>query len=317
MAVLSKEYGHNFTKQKMKPDPISPQNGDEQTINGKPSVYYDGYWMRRYDAPKHLNDSYEEKRKLIKMLTKRVFRNIEAGMNTPGYKLDAARQAYDNCQNNVEKRVHAGMLAGALLNRATDILTHVVELQKDGVHIVPQNELIRQCGKNLMEALELGKQVKHYSGCEGIDELWGEPFKAFSLSMEDFYKSRYQKIAHALQMIDDIALLMMQIAHQIDVFNNMDSKIKDYAHTANQVVETAKNDPVFLTLWPKFVACSESILNYPNIVSESRSSKTSQAFTLIKSGNNLIKHITSARVTMPKSYAEYQQACEEFIQSIS
>ncbi|MGC4093589.1 MAG: hypothetical protein QM756_37965 [Polyangiaceae bacterium] len=38
--------------------------------------------------------------------------------------------------------------------------------------------------------------VLHRSGEEGIDELWGEPFKAFAFPIEEFYKSRYIKIAH-------------------------------------------------------------------------------------------------------------------------
>ena len=56
------------------------------------------------------------------------------------------------------------MLAGALFNRAADIFTTVVDLEAKGVHISPDNELMRQCGEFFGEALELGKTVKHYSG---------------------------------------------------------------------------------------------------------------------------------------------------------
>jgi hypothetical protein len=47
--------------------------------------------------------------------------------------------------------------------------------------------------------------VLHRSGDEGIDELWGEPFRAFSIPVEAFYESRYIKIAQALREIDRIA----------------------------------------------------------------------------------------------------------------
>ncbi len=160
--------------------------GEQRTINGKPCVFYAGYWIRRYDITLDTYGSYTDKKRLIKMLTRRVFHNTETGINMPGSKLKETRAAYDNNDNPKQKRINAAMLAGALLNRATDILTHVVELQKDGVEITPQNELIRQCGRHLMEALDLGKQVKHCSGAEGIDELWGEPFKAFSQPINDF-----------------------------------------------------------------------------------------------------------------------------------
>ena len=64
------------------------------------------------------------------------------------------------------------MLAGALFNRATDIFTNVVELAERGVFLSPTSDLMRKCGRCLKEALDLGEQVKHYSGHEGIDELW-------------------------------------------------------------------------------------------------------------------------------------------------
>ena len=71
----------------------------------------------------------------------------------------------------------------------------LVELEACGVCIEPQNDLMRACGTCLREALEYGKLVRHRNGDSGIDELWGEPFKAFIMSIEDFYESRYVKIA--------------------------------------------------------------------------------------------------------------------------
>ena len=82
------------------------------------------------------------------------------------------------------RRIKGGMLAGALFNRATDIFTKLVEIQTLGVEIPSDNALLRECGEYFQEALELGKMVLHRSGEEGIDELWGEPLKAFSFPIE-------------------------------------------------------------------------------------------------------------------------------------
>lgn len=65
------------------------------------------------------------------------------------------------------------MLAGALFNRAADIFLKLVELQTCGIEILSDNPLMRECGRCLLEAMELGKNVLHRSGEEGIDELWG------------------------------------------------------------------------------------------------------------------------------------------------
>ncbi len=52
---------------------------------------------------------------------------------------------------------------------------------------------MRQCGEHLQESLALGKMVLHRSGEEGIDELWGEPFKAFAFPIEEFLQEPLRK----------------------------------------------------------------------------------------------------------------------------
>jgi hypothetical protein len=64
---------------------------------------------------------------------------------------------------------------------------------------------MHECGECFLEALELGRMVRHRGGDESIDELWGEPFKAFSIPVEDFYESRFLKIAQTMRDIDHIA----------------------------------------------------------------------------------------------------------------
>lgn len=287
--------------------------GEQHTINGKPCVFYAGYWIRRYDITLDTYGSYTDRKRLIKMLTRRVFHNAETGINMPGSKLEETRAAYDNNDNPEQKRINAAMLAGALLNRATDILTHVVELQKDGVEITSQNELIRQCGSHLMEALDLGKQVKHYSGAEGIDELWGEPFKAFSQPMNDFYQSRYLKIGLSMAMIDNIGTVINQNLGQINEFTDIVKKVNDFTSISKLAVETVKQDPVFLELWPAYIATGEELTNFkPKLAANLGPLEElyfEKTIELIKAGKNLISYVSSARVPMPKSYEKYTKKC--------
>ena len=177
--------------------------GTKRMIEGRWRVFYDGYWIKLYEPPA---DSLNAKKSLIQALTRRLFNHVEHGLNIPGTRLEEARRAFEAEADPQRKRVKGGMLAGALFNRAADVFQKVVELQSLGVHIGHDNALMQQCGSHLQEALTLGRMVLHRSGEEGIDELWGEPFKAFAFPIEEFYRSRYLKIAQAMHAIDQIAV---------------------------------------------------------------------------------------------------------------
>ena len=155
-------------------------NGSRKEINGKPHIFYDGYWIRYYPPP---DETLSAKRDLLLVLTRRTFHHTEPGINTPGNRVETARQAYESERAPERKRVNAAMLAGALFNRATDLFTSIVDLEERGIRIDTDNELMTQCSECFQEALELGKQVRHSSGHEGIDELWGEPLKVFTQSI--------------------------------------------------------------------------------------------------------------------------------------
>ena len=88
-----------------------PENGATKTINGVPSVYYDGYWIRYYEPPA---DSLIARKRLIESLTRRTFHHTEPGINTPGENLELARAAYEKDTDPRKKRVNGAMLAGAL-----------------------------------------------------------------------------------------------------------------------------------------------------------------------------------------------------------
>ena len=286
-------------------------NGTPRDFAGKPCIFYDGYWIRRYDLTEQ---TFRDKKNLIDQLTKRVFHHTEPGINTPGYKLDDARAAYESETDPSRRRVCAAMLAGALLNRANDIFTHVVELEEQGVHIEPQNELLRECGRCLRESLDLGPHVKHYSGEEGLDELWGEPFKAFSLPLEEFYAGRYVKIAQSMRAIDSIAGRMIDRMAGLPGFEGLDALVQRFAAAAKAECETLKRDPVIFQVWPEFVATGEQLAEFTPVLSgpqaELRAEILFPALNMIREGQQLVTWIATARVPMPRSMENYFAAMD-------
>lgn len=220
-------------------EPQCPENGTTQTIEGVPSIYYDGYWVRYYKPP---GDSLVARKQLIESLARRTFHHTEPGINTPGENLELARAAYENETEPRKKRVNGAMLAGSLFNRATDIFTEVVELSTKGVQISDENELMRECAGCFKEALEIGKCVRHYSGEEGIDELWGEPFKAFTMSLEQFYHSRYIKIAQAMRAIDTVVEKLRDIFAPRQEFAPIIPLLNELCDAAKREAETMRSD---------------------------------------------------------------------------
>jgi len=176
--------------------------GTTRLIDGQERVHYEGYWIKTYPVPE---DTLQAKKHLIEALTRRLFNHTEHGLNIPGHRMAEARRAYEAETDPGRKRVKGAMYAGALFNRATNIFTRLVDLQSTGVEISANNDLMRECGRCLQEALSLCRLVLHRSGEEGIDELWGEPFRAFCIPLEAFYASRYLKMAQAMRDIDRIA----------------------------------------------------------------------------------------------------------------
>jgi len=292
---------------------FTPADGDRRFIDDLEHIYFDGYWIRYY-AP--LEDTLANRKRLIDSLTRRAFHHTEAGINTPGKSLDLAREAYQKEQDPDRKRINAAMLAGALFNRATDLFTSIVDLGELGVQVSRSNELMRQCSACFQEALELGKQVKHHSGEEGIDEVWGEPFKAFTMPVAEFYKSRFIKIAQSMRAIDEIAACMMAEFCSHEMFDGLERLIVDYAAAARHAAETMKKDPIIFQVWPNFVALGEKLDQYrpqtPDTADQMLRMRIAYGRALIQEGRRLISYIASARVPMPKSTATYIDKCGRY-----
>ena len=289
------------------------EKGTRRLVDGRWRVYYDGYWVKAYDAPA---DSLTAKKKLINALTRRLFNHVEHGINIPGVRLAEAQQAYDDETEPRKKRVKASMLAGALFNRAGDVFTKVVELQALGIEIAADNGLLWECGDYLQRALALGKQVLHRSGDEGIDELWGEPFKVFAFPIEDFYKSRYVKIAQTMRAIDNITAELASMFERMPMFAGIEPLLREFCAAAKLKSETLHTDPDIFDVWAAFVAAGERLSEFqpalPSAPNGEEQQQAAQGRALVRHSKDLVFYITRARVPMPKSTRELLERCELF-----
>ncbi|MCG7982623.1 MAG: hypothetical protein JAY90_07705 [Candidatus Thiodiazotropha lotti] len=289
-------------------------NGTIQKIDGKASIYYDGYWIKYY---KPMEDSLETKKYLIDALTRRLFNHVEHGINIPGDRLDEAREAYTDEQDEDLRRVKGAMLAGALFNRGTQIFRELVKQDDESIKRGKGREMLHECGQYLLEALELGKLVKHRSGDEGIDELWGEPFRAFTVPIESFYETRYIKIAQTMYDIDRISLAMTEAFSGSTFFRNTEHLIKQLGDTAKLKCETLRTDPVIFNVWPKFAVAGEKLLALAPSEKTNNSClacwEVDEGQRLIKDGTDLITHMARARVSMPKSTTAYLERCKAYL----
>jgi hypothetical protein len=289
------------------------ENGYIKEINGKICIYYDGYWIRYYAPPE---DTLAEKKALIESLTRRAFHHTEPGINTPGEKLDIARETYETESDPRKKRVNGAMLAGALFNRAADIFTTIVQLAEKGVHIDLRNELMLECGDCFKEALDLGNSVKHYSGEEGIDELWGEPLKAFTMPMEQFYEQRYFKIAQTMRDIDRIARHVVKTLVPLPEFEGVGPIILELAEAAKMEAETVRSDWAIFEVWPRFVAASEALTEFeptlPRTADDILKRRVADGMRLLKEGKNVLTYLAGARVPMRKTTGEFLDRCDYF-----
>ncbi|MCK4833871.1 MAG: hypothetical protein KAT12_03805 [Gammaproteobacteria bacterium] len=291
----------------------SIENGVRQEINGITSVYYEGYWIKCYKTPV---DTLSAKKGLIQSLTRRLFNHMEHGINIPGRLLEDVRAAYEAEQDPRKKRVKGAMLAGALFNRAADIFTHLVDLEASGVEILPENDLMHTCGLCLREALEFGKLVKHRNGDEGIDELWGEPFKAFIMPIDEFYESRYIKIAMTMKNIDQAADYMAGCIKSDPRFPGVDQLILEYAKHAKHKCETLRTDDDVFDVWSDFVVAGEQVTGFEPVRSDNPDNHPLVDLLdikyMLKEGVRLIAFITRARTPMPISTENFLSQCERY-----
>ena len=289
----------------------TPSNGTIAELDGKRVIFFDDYWIRHYDVPPNEEAA---RRELIDQLTKRVFHHTEPGINTPGYKLSEARHAYNEQTDLRRKRVNAAMLAGALLNRGSDIFNIIFELKQRGIEIAYDNELLRECEACFLEAFEMGKQVLHYSGEEGLDELWGEPLKAFYMPIADFYESRYIKVALSMSAIDQIATKLTETFGGLSDFAGVNARIVAYANAAKLESETMKTDPAIFNVWPDFVASGDELYNFEPkpLGKDDPGQRIARGMEIVREGKKIIEWVAFARVPMPKTARNFVERCDHY-----
>ncbi len=287
--------------------------GTERVIDGRARVFYYGYWIRAYEAPA---DTLRAKKELIEALTRRLFNHVEHGINVPGSRLREARRSYDLELDPARRRVKGGMLAGALFNRAADIFRKVVEMQALGVEIRPDNALMNECGSHLEEALALSRLVLHRSGEEGLDELWGEPFKAFSFPIAEFYKSRYVKIAHTMAAIDGIGDALVETFRDLPGFAPIEALVATFVEAAKTNAETLRTDDDIFDVWTSLVVSADALSRFSPALavgaSGSSSAPLAAGLRLIRDAKEVIMYIARARVPMPKTAAELIERCQAY-----
>ncbi len=294
-----------------------PPEGARRLMDQTERVFYGGYWIKTYPLPA---DTLQAKRALIDALARRLFNHTEHGLNVPGVRLQEARAAFEAETDPAMRRVKGGMLAGALFNRATDIFRRLVELQGDGIEVASDFPLVRECGRCLLEAMELGRSVLHRSGEEGLDELWGEPFKAFSVPIVDFYESRYIKIGQCMRDIDRIAAAMVDCFSTMAVFSHVEQLVLEFTAAARTKTETLRTDAAIFDVWSRFVTTGERLAQIQPVMpagwtlqdapGEAVRHNEADGLELIRRGRDLIFYIARARTPMPKSTLEYIERCE-------
>jgi len=288
------------------------ENGTVKNFDGEERIFYDGYWIRYYALPNNL----AFKKQLIDQLTRRVFHHAESGINTPGERLEEVRTAYESETDQSRKRVLAAMLAGAMMNRGSDILTRIVELEEMGVKVASDNPLIKECGRCFMGALEYGKYIRPVTSKEGLDELWGEPFKAFTMPIGQFLESRYIKIAQTMSEMDAIADKLADVFEKSDMFVNIIPVIRELAESAKLATETMRADTQIIEVWPRFVGTADKIISSrPAMPSQHTRRETAlgrRGMQLVQDGCEIIVALANIRIPMPHTTRGFLQQCEQF-----
>ena len=291
-------------------DTPAAQNGTRRLIDGVDRVFYDGYWIKAYDPP---GDTMQAKRELIRALTRRLFNHAEHGINIPGRRLNEARCAFEAETDPERRRVKGAMLAGALFNRAADIFTILMELQGMGVSVDVDNALMHECGACLQEALDLGKQVRHRNGAECVDELWGEPFRAFSVPVETFYQTRYIKISQTMRDIDRVRDAMVETFGGVTLFSGVEEIVRRFTAAARVKCETLRTDAAIFDVWADFAVAAErlqTLAQRPVCAANPEDLQLGdEGQRLILQGCELVSDIARARVPMPQTTSDYIERC--------
>ena len=167
-----------------------------------------------------------------------------------------------------------------------------------------------------MGALEYGKHIRPLHGSEELDELWGEPFKAFTMPIDQFLENRYIKMAQAINDIDRVGKTLMELFETDEIFAGVPEMIGELAVAAKLAIETDKRDPDIIYIWPRLVAAADVLNNFEPVIPEGSSYRVRtmgrRGVLLIREGTELILDLANIRVPKPKSTEGLIGRCQAF-----
>ena len=174
--------------------------------------------------------------------------------------------------------------------------------------------------KMLYRSTRAGKNIKLIHGDDNVNdvnELWGEPFRVFSLPIEEYYQSRYIKIAQTMAEIDLVTEEILNLIKLSPLFSDAKDKVVELSVASKLACETLRSDPVIFEIWPRYVIAREAVDDYTIDLASVKETemriKYKEGYELIKEGGSLVTVLSSLRVPIPDSVKNYVKKCEEYI----
>ena len=136
------------------------------------------------------------------------------------------------------------------------------------------------------------------------------------MSIDDFYDSRYLKIALTMRNIDEVASYMVACLKNDARYQGLESLVLDYAKVARTKCETLRTDADIYDVWSEFVVVGEEINSFSPKTSEPVSPDVQidplDIKHLLSAGVKLIAFITRARTPIPKSTENFMKECQRY-----
>jgi hypothetical protein len=135
--------------------------------------------------------------------------------------------------------------------------------------------------------------------------------------VEEFYESRFIKIAQTMRDIDRIGATMIEALGCCEMFPQIETHIEALAEAAKRKCEILRTDPAVFEVWPAFVVAGERLAHFqpalPHAATRAQERFAKKGQRLILDGITLVSYITRARVPMAKSTGQYLDRCERYV----
>lgn len=145
---------------------------------------------------------------------------------------------------------------------------------------------------------------------EGIDELWGEPFRAFSIPLDDFFESRYIKIGQTMRDID-IAAAMIVSFTKIPAFAAVERRSASLRTPPASRPRRCAPTPTFSKCGRNWSLPPNGSPTSPLPVSAAQRG-VSDGLQLLRNGRDLVFDIARARADA-QSTRDYIARCEVYL----